>query len=239
MTEKISFRTSEKPVYDLDAAVLGDEIRSQVVACIEEQKSCMAEMPRFPVADDALEQTSEARLSQILAAGKDIHGIASDRSISNVISFGSSRNVDTFTSERIKQGRHKLDTLMKAFLESLFDSAYPLTVSSSGHFWYPPGSYMGWHTNSRVPGWRVYINYAEEAGKSFFRFRDPLTEDIVTLDDKVWNIRVFRITSDKPVWHTIYSGTNRFSFGYMVHQQVPVSRLSRWLRKLAVWSGKK
>lgn len=68
---------------------------------------------------------------------------------------------------------------------------------------------MGWHTNSRVPGWRVYINYAEEAGKSFFRFCDPVTEDIVTLDDREWNIRVFRITSEKPVWHTIWC-TSRF-----------------------------
>ena len=87
---------------------------------------------------------------------------------------------------------------------------------SSGHFWYPKGSYMGWHTNSRAPGWRIYINFAEEPDKSFFRYRDPETGEIITSWDNQWNLRVFRITARKPIWHCVHSDTNRFSLGYML-----------------------
>ena len=73
---------------------------------------------------------------------------------------------------------------------------------------------MGWHTNSRVPGWRMYLNYAQVPGKSFFRYRDPDTHEVITAWDKQWNFRLFRIDAANPMWHAVYSQTNRFSLGY-------------------------
>jgi len=234
MVENISFKTAGQMIYDLDASILDEDTRRAVLECIKSQKQAAGDaIAAFQVSDNALEETSEERLTQILAAGDDIHGIASDRSISNVISFGLKKITDAVSSEKVKADRRRVDELFSRVLKSVFESKVPITTSSSGHFWYPAGSYMGWHTNSRVPGWRVYINYAEEPGKSFFRYRDPLTKEIVTLHDKEWNLRIFRITSEQPIWHTVYSDTNRFSFGYMVHQKkAPANGLSGMFRKL-------
>lgn len=239
LTDKIPFRDAGQVLYDLDAAVLNQEARESVVRCISLQKEAAAEsMATFQVAEQALEETSEARLAQILAGGEDVHGIATDRSISNVISFGASKVTDTVSDERINLARQEVDGFMKRLLPELFTAEQSFNVSSSGHFWYPAGSYMGWHTNSRVPGWRVYINYAEQPGKSWFRYREPGSGDIVTLVDDVWNLRIFRISSEIPVWHTVYSDTDRFSFGYMVHERKAGSRKSRWLKKLKHFAGR-
>ena len=65
----------------------------------------------------------------------------------------------------------------------------------------------------------MYVNYAEEPGRSFFRYRDPDTGKIETSIDREWNFRLFQITPEKPLWHAVYSDTNRFSLGYMVTEQ--------------------
>jgi hypothetical protein len=75
---------------------------------------------------------------------------------------------------------------------------------------------MGWHTNWQNPGWRLYINYAEEPGKSFFRYRDPETGKIVTAIDREFNFRLFRVSEEVPFWHAVCSDTYRYSLGYKV-----------------------
>ncbi len=73
---------------------------------------------------------------------------------------------------------------------------------------------MGWHTNERTPGWRLYLTVADEPGRSIFRYRDPASGRITTVADARWNARLFRITAAPPLWHAIYSETHRFSIGY-------------------------
>lgn len=87
----------------------------------------------------------------------------------------------------------------------------------SGRIWYPENGFMGWHTNSNNRGHRLYCTYAKENEKSFFRYRDPDTENIVTsYDKKGWNFRVFKIC-EKPLWHSVYSATDRISLGYALY----------------------
>jgi hypothetical protein len=84
----------------------------------------------------------------------------------------------------------------------------------TGKFWYPSNGYMGWHTNNSYPGFRFYCSHAEEEGKSFFRFQHPETKEIITSwDRKGWIGRVFAIDTAKPLWHCVYSETNRISVG--------------------------
>jgi hypothetical protein len=84
----------------------------------------------------------------------------------------------------------------------------------SGRIWYPVNGFMGWHTNSNSEGLRLYCSYAREANKSFFRYCDPETNEIITSwDDSGWNFRIFKI-SKKHLWHSVYSDTDRFSIGY-------------------------
>jgi hypothetical protein len=87
----------------------------------------------------------------------------------------------------------------------------------SGAFVYPPGSFVNWHTNNNVPGHRLYMAHADENGKSFFRYQDPDTGEIVTDFDKPgWNFRHFLVDPRKPFWHCVYSDTTRFSLGYNI-----------------------
>lgn len=85
----------------------------------------------------------------------------------------------------------------------------------SGRFWYPSTGYMGWHNNNDNEGYRLYANWAEEGHKSFFRYRDPVTKEIVTSwDKKGWNFRLFECSEETTTWHCVYSDTNRISVGY-------------------------
>jgi hypothetical protein len=84
----------------------------------------------------------------------------------------------------------------------------------TGHFWYPPGGWMGWHSNSHNPRGRIYISWAEEGGKSFFRYQDRKTGEIITQwEKKGWQINRFTIPTDDIFWHCVGSYTNRVSFG--------------------------
>jgi hypothetical protein len=217
-------------VYDLDPALVSDELRAVILRCIEVQKeSARDALAAFRPHPTSTHEVSEERLNAILVQGTDIHGIASDRSISNVITFSAKNIRDAVRDPAVEQSRQAVDREMSRLVKNLFRNNGKLSVTSSGHLWYPPGSFMSWHTNSKVPGWRIYVNYAEQEGRSFFRYRDADTHKIITLNDKPWNIRIFKITRDKPLWHAVYSETNRFSMGYMVIRE---SYLTRALRKL-------
>ena len=92
-------------------------------------------------------------------------------------------------------------------------------VVASGHFIYPPTGYMGWHTNFKYPCKRLYITYASEDKKSFFRYRDPETGEIITdYDDKGITIRQFYVSRKPPYfWHCVGSDCIRISLGYRIN----------------------
>ena len=95
-------------------------------------------------------------------------------------------------------------------------------VVASGNFIYPPTGYMGWHTNYKVPCKRLYITYATEDKKSFFRYIDPLTKEVVTdYDDKGITMRLFQVRSKPPYfWHCIGSDCVRISLGFKINPPV-------------------
>jgi len=224
-------------VFDLDPSVLSDDFRDAVKQCIVAQKAAAgAVFSAFKPNPSALAEVSEEALTRLLAQGKDVHGISKQRSISDVIVFSTRNTPDALRSAVVETLRAKVDKMAYKLVKSIFPGLSRLVVGSSGHFWYPSGSYMGWHTNSGVPGWRVYINYAEEEGKSLFRYRDPVTSEITTLMDKEWNIRIFRITSKNPLWHAVYSGTNRFSLGYIIYRESLAKRIVQNLKNLFRWA---
>jgi len=240
--EKPRIRIDAEGVYDLDSALLSEELKNAALDCIRHQKSAAAQdYADFRPLECSLEKTSAGALNEVLARRLDVHGISTDRSISNVISFRLSGKSNAIANNTVEQSRKTVDTLVTQLLSSIFVGNKKLRVESSGHFWYPAGSYMAWHTNSKVPGWRMYINYAEEADKSYFRYKDPDSAKIVTLNDSNWNLRLFRITDERPVWHTVYSNTNRFSLGYIIRDQAvrsPVRRALRKVKRLATAQGR-
>ncbi len=86
----------------------------------------------------------------------------------------------------------------------------------SGYFYYPPTGYMGWHTNHDDPAVRLYINYASEDNKSFFRYYHN-GKIITDYDRKGLNIRKFKCPDKKPYfWHCVGSECDRISIGFTI-----------------------
>lgn len=104
------------------------------------------------------------------------------------------------------------------FLEKITGKTY---VAHRGNFYYPHTGYMGWHTNSDVPGTRIYIAYSEEQNGSYFKYVDR-TEDtprIVTdWDNKGWTVRMFQPSANPKeyLWHCVGAPHSaRMSFGFL------------------------
>lgn len=105
-------------------------------------------------------------------------------------------------------------------LKEYINSKLNVEAVKSGIFWYPSNGYCGWHTNSDTksdkPN-RLYLTWAQEDNKSFFRYQDNNTGEIKTnYDTKGWQIRNFKLSSTKEslYWHCVGSQTNRVSIGF-------------------------
>lgn len=90
--------------------------------------------------------------------------------------------------------------------------------TSALSLFYPPTGFVGWHTNENCSSYQILFTWSE-TGEGFFRYRDPITQDVVTLNDKPgWNVRAHYFGSaDEPdyrFWHCAYTDCNRFSFAY-------------------------
>ena len=109
----------------------------------------------------------------------------------------------------------KLKKLDISEIEWLVQSVFPKNrLKLSGDFYYPPTGFMGWHTNHDAPCERLYINYASEDKKSFFRYFEG--GQIVTDYDNIgMNARKFTCTGERPYfWHCVGSECDRISFGF-------------------------
>lgn len=221
---------------ELSAWCEDQQFLASIKTCVDAQKRAAEEYFRkvYTPNHDARRIVSKAMLEEVLATGTDVHGIAKQPEISNVIVFNAKNMGDAVMSKDVFALRERIDDMVAAKVRETFDIGKGWGVSCSGHFWYPPGGYMGWHTNSGAPDWRLYICYAEEPDKSFFRYRDPDSLEIITTMDQSWGVRLFLVTPAKPLWHAIYSDTNRFSLGYRIHPWRP---LKSFIRKVRSRSG--
>jgi hypothetical protein len=156
---------------------------------------------------EAERRTSREALEQAVADG-DVSDIRVDPGLTNCQVLHTGGLPGSVVDDRMVDLRHLVD----GFVATLIGQP----VAVSGHFLYPPGGYMGWHTNSRVPGRRLYLSYVAEPGRSFFRYRDPDSSEVVTTWDNGLDLRVFDIDRSRPLWHAVYSDTYRLSFGYRV-----------------------
>jgi hypothetical protein len=202
---------------ELDGWPWDDGLLELALGLIELQKQAAAPLlgSYEPDATGAA-MVSADRLERLLESGHEVKGLATDREISNALPFNQSAVTGSIRSSRLARLRRRLDATVSARIGELFGEHEDPVLAPTGQYWYPSGGYMGWHTNSGFPGWRMYISHSEEPGKSFFRYREPRRGDVVTSPDGEWTVRVFRISRDDPLWHAIYSNTNRYSFGYMV-----------------------
>ena len=175
---------------------------------------------------------SEGALRELLARAKNVRGLSTEPEISNVQSFNARNLERTWMDRDVAKQRRALDRIVLGKLRESFPGERRLSTLTSGHWWYPPGSEMGWHTNSDSPGWRLYLVHAEEPGRSGFRYLHPESGDVVTDLDREWCARLFLVPRDRPFWHAVFSETNRFSFGYLVRPRSWSGDLAWHLRRL-------
>jgi hypothetical protein len=203
---------------ELDAFAEDTQLIEAVADCVDRQRWAGADYlhEHYHTSPQARQRVAVGELDTLLAGGADISDIVVQREISNCIAFNFANVQGAVMDAELCQHRRRLDRLVAARMRQLFVNAAALHVENSGCFWYPPGGFMGWHTNLRTPGWRFYISYADEPGKSFFRYRDPRSGEVITARDSRWNFRLFRITRQAPLWHAVCSDTQRFSIGYKI-----------------------
>ena len=98
---------------------------------------------------------------------------------------------------------------------------YKKKITGSGYFWYPPNSYLGWHTNSNgMNSERIYLVWSDKDNQSFFRYKDPKSGKIVTKWEKSgWQTHRFLVGGNNPLfWHCVGNYSNRVSLGFKIIQ---------------------
>lgn len=85
---------------------------------------------------------------------------------------------------------------------------------------YPEGGYMGWHNNWNASGYNILLSYSP-TGNGFFRYMDPITKEIVTMEDKPgWTCKVGYYgrgrEPDKVYYHCAGSYEPRITLGFVI-----------------------
>jgi len=206
-------------MYELEFLKADEELLTAVKKCCEAEKRAAAERVRsFVPSPDAARNVSPEALDTLLKSGVAPSDSVTDPQITDYILFHTTSTHALFLQDIVSL-RETLDGLITRRLRELFPRRRALAPIISGQFLYPPGSHLAWHTNARVPGWRLYVVHVDDPGRSFFRYRDNPTGEIVTAWDDVWNIRLVNFDDRDPFWHAVYSDTFRFSFGYRLHAE--------------------
>ncbi len=203
--------------YELRDLAGDQELAGAVKKCVQAQKAAASShlKNQFIPESNALRYVSPEALEEILKTGKDINGIRTEREISNVIVFNDKRYQEGVFGEEVAAARKQVDQIISKQIGEVFEGER-LDIHSSGFFLYPPQGYMSWHTNWQNPGWRLYVSYVETPGKSFFRYKDPDSGKIITSADQGLNVRLFKVSPERLLWHCIYSETYRYSLGYKI-----------------------
>jgi len=170
--------------------------------------------------DNILLNIGNTRIMQNLykPTSLDMETKLSDTTLSSIQKNGDlpkARHLEFNDNRIIFDFRNPLSNLVSLIEEEIDHRPRP-----SGFFKYPPNAYCGWHTNSntntRKPN-RIYLIWAQEDNKSFFRYQDNTTGEIKTnYDIKGWQIKKFKLSSSKEslYWHCVGSQTNRVSLGF-------------------------
>jgi hypothetical protein len=202
---------------ELRSPPLDAGLRALAERCFAAQRAAVGRRGEAARGDDARarDAVSDERLEAILASGRRIGGILDQRDVATGVPFNVPNVADAVWSKDVVHLRRRLDAALAPWVGSLFEGTRPV-LFPAGHWWYPAGTYLGWHTNERFPGWRLYLSHATEPGRSVFRHRDPDSGLVATSPDERWDLRLFLVTAERPLWHAVYAGADRFSVGWIV-----------------------
>lgn len=224
MTQPFAFDPTI-PYRELREPVLPPALRELALACFAAQRraaesSGTSAQAARGTGNDAVADEPDAvspdALERLLASGRRVGGIVTERDAATAIPFNARLARDVVRSREVAVHRRRLDAALARWAGTLFATARPPVLLGAGQWWYPPGTWFGWHTNEAYPGWRLYLSHAEVPGRSFFRYRDPASRAVTTSSDAGWDLRFFEVSAERPFWHAIASDTHRFSVGWHV-----------------------
>lgn len=83
---------------------------------------------------------------------------------------------------------------------------------------YPPGGFIGWHTNENASAYNLIFTWSE-TGDGYFEYVDPKTKEIVRMNDKPgWQCKAGYFGSkhepDRIVYHAASTNCNRITVSY-------------------------
>ena len=103
------------------------------------------------------------------------------------------------------RGPDPLESVQK-FVRSKF--VHQLGATSDALFlYYPPGGFVGWHTNQNNSGYQIVFSWSE-SGDGYFQVYDKEKQDIIRYYDKPgWNCRhqLFGQEEHEHCWHSAYT----------------------------------
>ena len=117
-------------------------------------------------------------------------------------------SIQTLTEYDIKLAEKVKTDLPNTFLELCNANAFTLL-----HY-YPPGGYVGWHTNENNSGYQFIFTWSEK-GSGYFQYYDSTLERIINIPDKPgWQVRRYHFGdryNNEVLWHSAYTDCKRIT----------------------------
>jgi|TARA_R110000868_G_scaffold188385_1_gene431099 hypothetical protein len=84
--------------------------------------------------------------------------------------------------------------------------------------YYPPGGFVGWHTNWDANAYQVLFTWSR-TGDGYFRYYDKKNDEIITVEDKPgWQARHYyfgrKDELDHHCWHSAFTWSDRITLAY-------------------------
>ena len=114
----------------------------------------------------------------------------------------------------IEHGMADDPLLEEVYMFSRIQFITDLGANSSAVFlYYPPGGFVGWHTNQNNSGYQFIFSYSEN-GNGYFQYYDQQTREVVvTKDQPGWRCHYhhFGEEPDEHCWHSAYTNEPRLT----------------------------
>ena len=123
-----------------------------------------------------------------------------------------------FTKEFINKFSEKYDKIiqLQSFVKN--DFVVDLGATSNALFaYYPPGGFVGWHTNQNNSGYQFLFSWSKD-GDGYFQYYDKAKEKIIKIQDKPgWQCRHyhFGVDEDDHCWHSAYTNSPRITIAIL------------------------
>lgn len=127
---------------------------------------------------------------------------------------------DRYFAQPISKMVREDKEMWEGFMQKVkYDFASELGAHTSALLsYYPPGGFVGWHTNYDANAYQILFTWSE-TGDGYFRYYDKQKDEIVTIQDVPgWQCRHFYFGAgheeDLHCWHSAYAGCQRITLAY-------------------------